>query len=112
MKECETMVDLAHPGLVQLAGVALQQKPWLCVIEYMEYGDLKNVLQTCKEKNFEVTYREQLHISIQISSGLAFMASKRYIHMDIAARNCLLSKGNQAKVADFGLVRLLPCNCF
>jgi hypothetical protein len=43
------MLDLVSEGLVKLLGVAVQQRPWLCVIEFMKYGDLRDVLQTCKE---------------------------------------------------------------
>ena len=30
------MLDFDHPNLVTLIGVAVQQRPWLCVLEYME----------------------------------------------------------------------------
>jgi Janus kinase 3 len=39
---------------------------------------------------------------------MEYMESKGILHMDIAARNCLLSAENRVKVADFGLARLLP----
>lgn len=107
VREAEVMLELKSEGLVQLLGVAVQQRPWLCVIEFMKYGDLKDVLQTCKERNFEVSLWEQLKILIQVCKGLAFMAQRRYIHMDIAARNCLLAENNVCKLADFGLTRQL-----
>eukprot|EP00040_Diaphanoeca_grandis_P013538 m.68478 g.68478 ORF g.68478 m.68478 type:complete len:734 (-) comp23959_c0_seq1:137-2338(-) len=105
--EAEVMLELKNEGLVQLIGVAVQQRPWLCVIEFMKYGDLRDVLQTCKERHFTLSLWEQLKILKQICSGLAFMASRRYIHMDIAARNCLIDENNVVKLADFGLTRLL-----
>ena len=33
--EAEVMRKLVHENLVQLVGVAVQQRPWLCVIEYV-----------------------------------------------------------------------------
>lgn len=30
------MIEFDHPNLVRLIGVAVQQRPWLCVLEYME----------------------------------------------------------------------------
>lgn len=71
------------------------------------YGDLRDVLQTCKEKNFTLSYLEQVNITRQLCDGMVFLASKRYIHMDIAARNCLLAGKNKAKLADFGLTQRL-----
>ena len=105
--EAEVMLKLQHENLVNILGVAMQQRPWLCVIEFMEYGDLRDVVQTCKEKGFELSYWEQLLVIKQIAAGLGYIASRRFIHMDIAARNVLLDKGNCVKVADFGLTRRL-----
>ena len=35
MREAELMVDFDHQNLVRLIGVALQQRPWLVVLEFM-----------------------------------------------------------------------------
>ena len=34
---------------------------------------------------------------------MSYLAAKRHIHMDLAARNCLLALKNCVKIADFGL---------
>lgn len=36
LREAEIMLHFNHPNLVTLIGVAVQQRPWLCVLEYME----------------------------------------------------------------------------
>ena len=36
LREAEVMLDLSHDNLVRLIGVAVQQRPWLCVLEYMQ----------------------------------------------------------------------------
>jgi hypothetical protein len=38
--EAEVMLDLVHAGLVKLLGVAVQQRPWLCVIEFVRMRTL------------------------------------------------------------------------
>nr|BAG55496.1 protein tyrosine kinase [Monosiga ovata] len=107
LREAETMASLTHENLVRMVGVAVQQRPWLCVLECMQYGDVRDVLQTCKEKSIALTRLEQLIYAVQIADGMAYMAENRFIHMDLAARNCLLHTGNVCKVADFGLTRPL-----
>eukprot|EP00730_Choanoeca_flexa_P005059 TRINITY_DN11867_c1_g1_i9.p1 TRINITY_DN11867_c1_g1~~TRINITY_DN11867_c1_g1_i9.p1 ORF type:complete len:890 (+),score=245.21 TRINITY_DN11867_c1_g1_i9:193-2862(+) len=104
-REAETMLPLDHPNLVKMIGVAVQQKPWLCVLEYMKYGDLKSFLSTCREKKMPLRYGEILSFGKQLASGMAYIASKRMVHMDLAARNALVGEGNIIKVADFGLTR-------
>ena len=61
------------------------------------------MLKACKQKRVKLTTREVLHWAKQLASGLGFLASKKYVHMDMAARNCLVGTGNVIKVADFGL---------
>eukprot|EP00051_Salpingoeca_urceolata_P028189 m.485515 g.485515 ORF g.485515 m.485515 type:complete len:765 (-) comp23861_c0_seq1:79-2373(-) len=107
LRESEVMLELQHPSLVRLLGVAIQQRPWLCVIEYMNYGDLRAVVQTCQEKGLRLSLREQIQLLLNVVKGLVYIAKCGFIHMDVAARNCLLHHNNEAKVADFGLTRKL-----
>lgn len=44
LREALVMVELDHPHLVKMVGVSLRATPWLVVLEYLKYGDLKTVL--------------------------------------------------------------------
>ena len=45
--------------------------------------------------------------SLQIARGMLYLTSKRVIHRDVAARNCLLNQNMVVKISDFGLTRAL-----
>lgn len=62
------------------------------------------MLRTAREKHVLLTFIEQLKFAVQIATGMDYLSSRGYIHMDLAARNCLLSHNNLVKIADFGLV--------
>eukprot|EP00045_Choanoeca_perplexa_P010131 m.101407 g.101407 ORF g.101407 m.101407 type:complete len:1126 (+) comp15166_c0_seq1:70-3447(+) len=107
LMEAQTMAELRHPNLVNIVGVAVERKPWLCVLEFMQYGDLANVLQTFKERNLTLFGSEYLNICMQACEGMEFITSQGFVHMDLAARNCLLHENTLVKIADFGLTRKL-----
>lgn len=107
LRESETQLKLDHENLVKIVGVAVQQAPWLCVLEFCEHADLRAVVKACREKNITIGADEQLSFCQQLAGGMAHLTAKRLVHMDLAARNCLLAHGNVVKVADFGLTRPL-----
>lgn len=41
VREAETMLDFDHDNVIRIVGVAVQQSPWLSVLEFMCYGDLQ-----------------------------------------------------------------------
>ena len=106
-RECEMMLQLDHPNLTIFLGCAVQQKPWLCVLEFLAYGDVKGVLEGCAEKKVDVSASVVLHYTKQTAEGMAFMANLNLVHMDLAARNVLLHLDNLVKIADFGLTHKL-----
>jgi hypothetical protein len=107
VRECEMTLQLDHPNLVKMWGVAVQQKPWLCVLEFLTYGDLKGILEGISDKGIIVTLFEFLSCCHQIALGMAAMAEQKMIHMDLALRNVLIHHASQCKVADFGLTRIV-----
>jgi hypothetical protein len=92
-----------------MVGVAVQQPPWLVVMEYCEYGDLKGVLevracthitpharqsdwsQTCAEKGVVLVLNEQASFIQQLASGLAFLHNLvRVLIFNSRCSECLL----------------------
>ena len=48
-----------------------------------------------------------IDVAAQIAAGMAYLESQNYIHRDLAARNILVGEGNNVKIADFGLARVI-----
>jgi len=112
VRECEAMLELGHPNLCGIIGVSVRRKPWLCIIDYVRFGDVQSALIAAKHKNITVNLAEKLRICVQAAEGMAFMASKGWVHMDLAARNVLLDSDLVCKIADFGLTRRVGADGF
>ena len=44
-------------------------------------------------------------MALDISRGLSYLAELKYVHRDIACRNCLVNSTRVVKLADFGMTR-------
>lgn len=108
LKEIEVMMAFDHENVIKLVGVCVSQRPWIAVIEFMQYNDVRKFLRFAKDKNVSFSKLELLHIAHQAAAGMRHVAEKQYIHMDLAARNLLLAENSVVKVADFGSAVKLP----
>lgn len=52
-----------------------------------------------------VTTTDLLCWAFQVSRGMEYLASRKVLHGDLAARNILLCDDNVVKICDFGLAR-------
>lgn len=89
-----------HPNIVKMLCCAVQQAPWLVVLELLSYGDLRGLLKACESKNLVLKPGEQLNYAVQIAEGCAHIAGRGLVHMDLAARNVLVHSGNLVKVGE------------
>ena len=49
-------------------------------------------------------------MAADVASGLAYLSENKYVHRDIACRNCLVNSDKNVKLADFGMTRPISDN--
>ncbi len=107
-KEIKFMSRLNHKNVIRLIGMCPYGSAFI-LMEYMENGDLNQYLhkQTEKGNNESLSKEALVYIASQISAGMMYLATLKFIHRDLATRNCLVGSNNEVKIADFGMSRSL-----
>ncbi|XP_049640532.1 muscle, skeletal receptor tyrosine-protein kinase isoform X1 [Suncus etruscus] len=125
-REAALMAEFDNPNIVKLLGVCAVGKPMCLLFEYMAYGDLNEFLrsmapqqsactlshgdlslgaQPCSPAPPPLSCAEQLGIARQVAAGMAYLSERKFVHRDLATRNCLVGENMVVKIADFGLSR-------
>ncbi|OMO76086.1 hypothetical protein CCACVL1_15928 [Corchorus capsularis] len=107
--EVKLISNVHHRNLVRLIGCCSKGPELLLVYELMANGSLDKHL--FGEGHGSLNWKQRFDIILGTAKGLAYLHEEFHvciIHRDIKPGNILLNKDLQPKIADFGLVRLLP----
>ena len=97
LREAQAAAQLTHPNIVAVYDVIAEGDTRLIVMEYVEGRPLSDLIP------LEVP--RALDLAVQVCRALEYAHSQRVIHRDIKPENIMVTSGNVAKVADFGLAR-------
>jgi serine/threonine protein kinase len=102
MREGKLGLTIRHPNIVSVLAVNQDSKTgqYFIVMEFVEGGNLRDLLQARKKLNPD----EALRIIEECAQGLASSYARGLTHRDIKPTNILIAVQNgQAKLVDFGL---------
>ncbi|XP_044977092.1 leucine-rich repeat receptor protein kinase HPCA1-like [Hordeum vulgare subsp. vulgare] len=105
--EIELLSRVHHRNLVSLIGFCFQQGEQMLVYEFVAGGTLRENLAV---RGTYLGWKKRLRIALGSARGLAYLhelADPPIIHRDIKSTNILLDENLKAKVADFGLSKLV-----
>ena len=133
-QEVRMLATLQHPSILRVYGICTKpaemckdhKEHTYMVTDFAQNGSLEDTINAAKKiadiiqenerkwagsesKNSMIqlpfTKVRALEWALQISSGIAFLHSRRTIHRDIKPGNILLNDANKALITDFGTVR-------
>lgn len=106
--EIELLSRVHHKNLVGLVGFCFEQEEQMLVYEYIPNGTLGENLTG--KTGIQLDWGRRLRIALGSARGLTYLhelADPPIIHRDIKSANILLDMNLTAKVADFGLSKLI-----
>ncbi|XP_047326333.1 putative receptor protein kinase ZmPK1 [Impatiens glandulifera] len=104
--EVSIIGKLNHKNLVKLWGFCVDDDQKLLVYEYMENGSLDKNLSS-------LDFDKRYNIALGTAKGLLYIHEECLewiLHCDVKPQNILLDERHEAKVADFGMSKLLKDN--
>ncbi|KAH6812868.1 hypothetical protein C2S51_021886 [Perilla frutescens var. frutescens] len=107
--EVRLISNVHHRNVVRLLGCCTKGTELLLVYEYMKNASLDRFLYG--ENRGTLSWKQRCDIIFGIARGIAYLHENYHVtilHRDIKPSNILLDDEFQAKIADFGLARLLP----
>ena len=105
--ECECLSCLRHPNIVQYLGTHLNEEgKVILLIELMD----KSLTSFLESPPAIPPFHTQVNICHDIAMALSFLHSHGIIHRDLSSNNILMIGDRRAKVADFGMAKLISTN--
>ncbi|CAK9250171.1 unnamed protein product, partial [Sphagnum jensenii] len=106
--EVDVLSRVSHRNLVSLIGYCHEDNRKMLIYEYMHKGTLSDLSRLTIE---QLDWKTRINIALNVAQGLEYLHSgsnQSIIHRDVKSNNILLSSNMEiAKVADFGLSRLI-----
>uniref|UniRef100_A0A9I3GJ73 Tyrosine-protein kinase-like otk n=1 Tax=Anopheles farauti TaxID=69004 RepID=A0A9I3GJ73_9DIPT len=119
-RQLELFRTVSHRNVVQLFGLCRDKDPHYLLLEYTDWGDLKQFLlatspitspngtvdkKDAAPKPPPLNVPQILALAHQIGRGMDAIYKARIIHKDLATRNCIISSDFSAKISMPALAR-------
>ncbi|KAK3436339.1 hypothetical protein EUGRSUZ_C00943 [Eucalyptus grandis] len=106
--EAELLMRIHHKNLASFIGYCDESNKMVLIYEYLAKGNLKNYLSDSDSRS--LSWESRLRIAIDAAQGLEYLhhgCKPPIVHRDVKTANILLSESMEAKIADFGLSKVL-----
>ncbi|MCO5600633.1 hypothetical protein L7F22_054748 [Adiantum nelumboides] len=112
LAEIATIGGISHVNIVNLYGFCLEKQHRLLVYENMENGSLDKWLfyKEGEQQPYVMNWETRYNVALGTARGLPYLheeCPKPILHFDVKPQNILLDGNLDAKLADFGLAKLV-----
>ena len=104
--EAMSAASLTHPNIVSIYDAGYDKNLFYIVMELIEGITLRDLI----EKKKFLKWKDALSVTKQILSAMEVAHKNNIIHRDIKPHNIMLTYDGNAKVADFGIAKMISSN--
>jgi CubicO group peptidase (beta-lactamase class C family)/transcriptional regulator with XRE-family HTH domain/tRNA A-37 threonylcarbamoyl transferase component Bud32 len=101
-QEGAVLARLDHPHIVQIYDTFAEEHASCIIMELLQGQSLGQILQ-----DGPLSLARAKHLALQVADALAYAHSQEIVHRDIKPDNVMVLAGDQVKVTDFGIARIL-----
>jgi len=102
-REIAMLQGVIHPNIVQFLGVCDHSSGIYLITEYVEHGDLFDLLIFGEKKP---SWKIRAKIAFQIATACYYLHSKNIIHRDLKSQNVLIGADFKVKICDLGFATI------
>lgn len=99
LREARAMAALQHPGIVGIHDLREADGQTFLVMELVQGQPLSKLIP--------LPFERALDLMTQVCDALSFAHARGIVHRDVKPENVLVDDAGRAKVADFGIARIL-----
>uniref|UniRef100_A0A0E0NPK4 Protein kinase domain-containing protein n=1 Tax=Oryza rufipogon TaxID=4529 RepID=A0A0E0NPK4_ORYRU len=108
--EVKLLGRLRHRNVVRMLGYVSNNLDTMVIYEYMVNGSLWDALHGQRKGKMLMDWVSRYNVAAGVAAGLAYLhhdCRPPVIHRDVKSSNVLLDANMDAKIADFGLARVM-----
>lgn len=106
LREAKSLASLDHPHIVRIYAMGEEAGHHYAAMEFIDGASLQDIIDQKKR----LSVGDAVQITLVCAAALEHAHNLGIIHRDIKPANILVSRNGMAKVADFGLVKLVQAD--